>query len=96
MLNVGKACDLIELLCQNVDPKFSGNKELIRDLLNIKLREFCDRTGIIESKSSISSVASTQEYELPTDCLHVTQVIYDDYKARKISHAQVKELEGKT
>jgi len=95
-LNVGKARNLVELFCQNVDPTYSSNPELIRDLLNIKLREFCDRTGILESKATISSVASTSEYELPIDCLHVKDVIYDDYRARKITHRQVKELEGKT
>lgn len=93
-MNIGRARGLIELLCQNVDPLYSRNPELVRDLLNIKLREFADRTGILESSATISSISGTQEYELPADCLHVKDVIYDGYRANKITHRQVRELQG--
>ena len=91
MLNVGTARQLCE--------KFAGqqiNPVLFRELLNVKAREFCDKTGVLESKASISSVASTSEYQLPEDCLHVKDVVYDDYRAHKITHRAVKELQGKT
>ena len=94
-LSIGRAVDLIELYCKGVDPLLSRNHELVRQILNMKLREFADRTGILETKATISSVASQQEYQLPADCLHITNVIYDDYKAGKIIRKQVEELQGK-
>lgn len=93
-LNVGRFIDLIELYCRGVNPELAKNKELIRDIMNIKLREFAHRTGILETKATISSVADQEEYELPADCLHVKDVIYDDHRAYKINHKQVKDLAG--
>jgi len=95
-LNVGVAVDLIEKMCSGVDPKLSGNHELVRQLINMKLREFADQTGILETKATISSVADQQEYELPADCLHVSKVLYDDYKCDKINFDQVEDLQGKS
>lgn len=93
-LNVGRAIDLIEYFCKNVDPEITSNHELVRQILNMKLRDFADRTGILETKSTISSVADQQEYELPADCLHISKVVYDDYKAAKITFDQIEELLG--
>jgi len=95
-MNVGRLTNLIELYCRGVDPLLSANHELVRDIMNMKLKEFAARTGIIESKSSITSVANQQEYELPADKTHVKYVFYDDYKAKKINFIQSKELAGKT
>lgn len=93
-LNIGKARSMIELMAQGVDKLYSQNPQLVRDLINLKLREFCDRTGILESKATISSVNGTSEYELPIDCLHVREVHFDEYRANKITHDQVIELKG--
>lgn len=95
-LNIGKAVDLIELMCKNVDPLLSRNHELVRQLINMKLREFADETGILETSATISSVADQQEYQLPADCLHVSKVKYDDYKIGKILFSQVEEMQGKS
>ena len=94
-LNIGAAVDLIELMCKGVDPKLSGNHELVRQLMNMKLREFADRTGVLETQSTATSVADQQEYELPADKIHVKKVVFDDYKAHKITFDQVEELQGK-
>jgi len=94
-ISIGKALDLVELLCKNVDPALSSNHELFRDILNMKLREFAADTGILETKATISSVADQQEYQLPSDKIHVKLVYFDDYKADKITFEQVAELQGK-
>jgi len=91
MLNVGKARELCELYVgKDINP------ELFREVLNIKLRDFANKTGVLESMSSINSAADTQEYELPSDCLHVKDVIYDNYRAFKIDFWKVQELKGQT
>ncbi len=91
MLNVGRARELCELYVgKDINP------ELFRELLNVKLREFANKTGILESSATLNSAADTQEYELPADCLHVKDVIYDDYRAHKIDLWKVKELQGKS
>ncbi len=95
-MNIGRLSNLIELYCKGVDPELTGNHELIRDLINLKMKDFAHKTGILESSATISSVASQQEYELPADNLHIKNVFYDDYKARKITFLQSKELAGKT
>jgi hypothetical protein len=94
-LNVGEAVDLIELLCKGVDPLLAGNHELVRKIMDMKLKEFAHRTGILETKSTRTSVADQQEYELPSDSLHVSKVVFDDYKCVKISFSQVEEMQGK-
>uniref|UniRef100_A0A6M3L230 Uncharacterized protein n=1 Tax=viral metagenome TaxID=1070528 RepID=A0A6M3L230_9ZZZZ len=89
MLDIGSARQLCELWVGH-----SINPEHFRELLNIQARDFCDRTKVLETKSTISSVADTQEYELPSDCLHVKDVIYDGVRANKITHWQVQEFKG--
>ena len=92
MKNVGKIRHLVEEYTgrKNINP------ELFLDLLNDVLLDFASRTAVIESGATISSVASTQEYELPLSAIHIKQVIYDDYDItrNKILYSQVKELEG--
>ena len=88
-LNVGKARELVELWVGK-----DLNPELFRELLNIKLRDFCNRSGVLETSATLTSVADTQEYELPSDCLHVKDVIYDSYRAHKINFWDVKEIKG--
>ena len=91
MLNMGTARQMMELYVgKRVSP------ELAREVMNIVLREFAAETGVLTSKATLSSVADQMEYELPLDCLHVRDVIYDDYRAHKIQHWHVKELEGKS
>jgi len=90
MLNAGKMHDLIEMYVgHDLNPK------LTREIFNLKLREFSARTGVLESSSTISSVADTQEYELPIDAIHIKDVIYDGYRAHKIQFWQVKAIQGK-
>jgi len=91
-MNAGTAARLIELYASGADPKLTGNHELVRELLNQKLKEFAARTGAFETKASISSVANQQEYELPADKIHVKMVKYDSYKAYKITYVQSVEL----
>lgn len=88
-LNVGKARELVELWVGR-----DLNPELFRELLNAKLREFCSDTGILETSAELTSVADTQEYELPADFLSMKDVIYDDYRAGKINFWNVKEFRG--
>ena len=90
MLNVGKARELCELLV-----KKDVNPELFWEIMNIKLREFADKTGVLASSATLNSVASTDEYQLPSDCLHVSDVIYDGYRAQKATIDLQKELAGK-
>ena len=78
-------------LCEKFTRK-AINPELFREVLNKKAVEFSSRTGVLESYATRTSVADTQEYELPLDCLHVKDVIYDSYRAHKITRKQVKEM----
>jgi len=94
-ISVGRATNLIELWCKGVDPQLSGNHELIREIMNMKLRDFAHKTAVIESKATISSVASQTEYELPVDADHIKHVFYDDYEAEKITFLESKELASK-
>jgi len=90
MLNVGRAIDLMELYVgREINPK------LAREILNLKARNFAARTGSLSSKITISSVADTQEYELPLGVVHIKDIIYDDHRAYKIQFYQVKELQNK-
>lgn len=72
----------------------SIDSELFREILNKKAVEFSSRTGVLESSWTLDSVADTQEYQLPADCLHVKDIVYDDYRAHKILYSQVKEIRG--
>ena len=93
-MSIGRAVDAIELMCKGVDPMLASNHEFVREILNKKLAEFANRTGVLSSKATIDSVADQQEYELPSDCLHVSKVVFDDYKAHKITFAQIEEMQG--
>ena len=87
-LTVGKARELCELYVgKDINP------ETFRELLNVKIREFCDKTRVLESYASMDST-DTAEYELPSDCIHVKDVVYDDYRAHKMTHWEIKELAG--
>ena len=70
------------------------NPELFLEVANLKLGEFAEATGIAEKDFSITTVASTTEYELPLGVIHVTDVVYDGTRAHKITRQQVKELTG--
>lgn len=96
-LNVGKVHDLVELYVgkAGADSTQRVNPVLVRELINVKLRDFVARSGCLESTWTINSVASTQEYELPTTTLHVREVVYDDYRAYKLIHEQVNEKKGR-
>ncbi|MBU2249872.1 MAG: hypothetical protein KKD77_24210, partial [Gammaproteobacteria bacterium] len=92
-LNVGKVCDLMELYAGQAGvAKDRLNRVLLREIINIKLRDFCRRTGILSSKWTISSVASQQEYQLPSDCIHVTKCNFDSYEAFKTMFEEVDEM----
>lgn len=90
--SIGRAVDLIELMCSNVNPALSENHELVRKLINMKLKEFAAKTGILESRSTITTVANQQEYELPEDSLNITLVDFDGKECQKIIFNQVNEL----
>jgi hypothetical protein len=95
MLNVGRISDLIELYALSAGvAKDRINPVLIREIINLKLREFLSETSVLESSSTIDSVADQQEYELPEDCLNVKHVKVDGYRAYKINHNQVDEIAG--
>ena len=91
-LSIGRMVDLIELMCRGVDPSLSSNHELVRDIINLKLKDFAQRTGALETSATISSIASQKEYELPADKLHVKFVYYDDSEAKKITHKTALEM----
>ena len=91
-MNAGDAVRLIELYARGADPKLTGNHELVRQLLNEKLKDFAQKTGSWESSATISSVSGQQEYELPADKVHVSYVEYDSYEAHKITFQDSKSL----
>ena len=95
-MSIGDAVHTIELMCKGVDPVLSSNHELIREIMNKKMAEFAARTGVLETSATIASVADQQEYELPADKVHVKKVVFDDYKAHKITFDQVEELQGQS
>ena len=95
MLNVGRITDMIELYALQAGAvKNRLNPVLIREIINLKLREFLSQTTVLESSSTIDSVADQQEYELPEDCINVKHVKVDGYRAYKINHNQVDEIAG--
>jgi len=72
------------------------NPEFLRDIANLILRDFVEKTRCISTKAEIDSVADQQEYELPDDFLHMREVIFDDYRAHKITKENVIEILGNT
>lgn len=93
--SVGQACDLIELFAGRAGVgKDKINRELTWKLLNVKAHELARRSGVLTTKSTISSVADQQEYELPSDVIHINKVNYDDYEAHKITFDDVDRLSG--
>lgn len=91
-ISTGKMADLIALYCRGVDPLLAENHELIRDIMNLKLKEVAGSTGALETSATISSVSGQKEYQLPADNVHVKYVYYDDFEAHKITHKQALEL----
>jgi hypothetical protein len=59
-------------------------------------QDLAARIGCVEATStSITTVASTQEYSLPTNCLYVTRVNYKTWsKLKKIDKTQMEWLDG--
>ena len=70
------------------------NPVFLRDIANLMLRDFVEKTRCISTKATIDSVADQQEYELPDDFLHMKDVVFDDYRANKITYDNVIEILG--
>lgn len=88
--NRKKLRDLIEIYAgqggvnrSRIPPK------LLNEIINLKLGEFGRRTGTIASKNSFTTASGTQEYELPTDFVHMTKLNYDGSLAYKIHFEDV-------
>lgn len=93
--NVERLSDMMEMYAgmagvnkDRINPKF------LRDIINLQARDFCNRTRCLSTKATISSVASTQEYQLPDDFLHMKEVVFDDYRCDKITKENVIEILG--
>lgn len=93
--NVGKIVDYIELLAGKAGVnRDSMERELLYEIINSKAKEFASDTGILETFSTINTVANQQEYELPSDKLNVGKVLIDGLKVHKITFNQIEELSG--
>jgi hypothetical protein len=95
-LNVSKVHDLVELYAGKAgsDSTERVNPTLLREIINIKLRDFCAKTHCLEGSWTIDSVADQQEYELSDNVLDVRECHFDGYRAYKITHMQVAEFGG--
>ena len=94
-LDVGKIHDIVELY---VGDKSGGsgrlNRVLVREVINIKLREFIRNTGILTSKWTVASTANQMEYQLPSGCYSVTKCNFDGYEAHKTTFSAKDSLAG--
>ena len=92
-LNVDRLSNLMELYAGKAGvTKDRIKPELIREIINLKMRDFASRTHVLESKSTVSSVADQQEYELPSDAVHIKECHVDGYRATKIIYEQEAEI----
>jgi len=93
--NMGSLTDLMEMQAGLAGVnKDRINPVFLRDIVNLMLRDFCEKTRCVSTKATINSVANQQEYELPDDFLHMKEVIFDDYRVDKITHENVVEILG--
>lgn len=93
--NVGNLRNQIELYAGLAGvAKDKIKPELVYMVINQKMREFISKTGVLSTKAEIDTVADQQEYELPDNCIHITKVVFDDYRADKILFEQVEEIAG--
>lgn len=65
------------------------NRDLIFEVINSRLKDFTSRTGVLETSSTISTVANQQEYELPNNRSDLKIVTIDGLRTHKISFDQV-------
>ena len=72
-INVGKLEDLIKSYAFGADKQLL-NITLIRELINVRLRELSAQVGTKEMIITQDSVADTQEYELPENVIHIQEV----------------------
>lgn len=94
-LDSGDAIDLVQLYVGQAGvSNESLNPVLLREMLNIKLREFIRETGILTSKWTLTSVASQMEYQLPAGCYSVTKCNFDSYEAHKTTFPAKDSLAG--
>lgn len=94
-LTIGKICDLIELYVgkAGVD-KDVLTRKLIREVINMRLKDFTDDSAVIEQSATFSTTSGTREYQLGADKTHVKEVWFDGYKADKSTFDQLIELAG--
>lgn len=95
--NVGQIADLIEVYAGQAGvSRDKISRRLLWDIINLKANEFARRTGILEKSSTIETVADQAEYELPSGVTYIKYVDFDSYRIKKITHEQVRELQGQT
>jgi hypothetical protein len=95
MLNVSRLQALMELYAGQAGvAKDRINPVLLREIINIKLKEFVNRTGLVSSKYTIHTEADKAEYTLPSSVISVDEVHVDGYRAIKILFEQVAVLQG--
>jgi len=91
--NVGTLSELMELYAGKAGvTKDRLNPVLVRQVILHKLRDFASRAHVLESKATIESVADQQEYELPSDVIHIKEVHFDGARATKIIYEQEAEI----
>jgi len=89
--NVGEIIDLIEMYAGNAGVNGEGiSKDLMKKMINFKLRDFANRTFQSENKVTLTTGDDDgdglvdQEYELPQGVIHTRKVNVDGTIAVKI------------
>lgn len=93
--NTGTIADLMELYAGQAGVNRDKiPRKLLRQIINLKLKEFARRSGVLSSKNTIVSIANKQEYEMTPDVIHVTKVNFDGSIAHKIRFEEVDEIKN--
>lgn len=63
-----------------ISSTFWSSAEVIEDCLYFALMDICTQVQCFESTSTATSVSGTQAYSLPTGCIAIKQLVYDNSK----------------
>lgn len=99
--NVGTLCDMAEMYIgeAGVD-NTAPNRELLWRILNMKLNDFASRTGVLQSKATLTTSDADgdgsvdSEYELPDSNMKVRYVDFNSLRIEKTTHEKVRLLQG--
>ena len=99
--NVGTIADMMEVYAGQAGVnRDSINRELLWQIINMKMKDYFNRTGISTTKTTTTTAdvngdgSINMEYELPANNLKVLYVDYNGLRIKKRNHSDVRILKG--